>query len=193
MDALTSDKRKGLIMSEVNTETTETTQAEQGATEGAKTEQTEKMIPQSQMNAVIDKKFAKIEAKHREEIERVRQESLTEGQKLAKMSNDEREQLKREENEKKLAAREQEITRRELRAEAKSQLSDKGLPVELAEILPYSDAEGTNTALEAVEKVFRLAVEKGINERLKGNPPKINQPAANVTDYKDEIKKAIFG
>jgi hypothetical protein len=63
----------------------------------------------------------------------------------------------------------------------------------LADVLPYTDAETTNTALEAVEKVFRAAVEKGINERLKGNPPKVNTPTVTGDSVQDEIRKTIFG
>ena len=149
----------------------------------------EKTFTQKDLDAIIDKRLAR----ERKEAETRIKEAVTEAQKLAKMSADERLEHERAERDKALKDRESEITKRELRAEAKSQLSDKGMPVELAEVLPYTDAETTNQALEAVEKVFRLAVEKGVNERLKGAAPKVSTPTANVTDYKDEIKKAIFG
>ena len=163
-------------MSEVNTETTqettqETTAVEQQVTPPAKT------FTQEELNAAVEKRIAR----ERKQTEERIKEAVTEAQKLAKMSADERAQHEKEELEKTLKQRETEITKRELRAEAKSQLSDKGLPVELAEVLPYTDAETTNQALEAVEKVFRLAVEKGVNERLKGNPPKVGQPAQGTT------------
>ena len=153
------------------------------------TEPTEKTFTQKDLDAIIDKRLAR---ERKEADERIKT-AVTEAQKLAKMSADERLEHERQEREKTLKDRESEITRRELRAEAKSQLSDKGLPVELAEILPYSDAESTNNALEAVEKVFRLAVEKGVNERLKGTPPKVNTPAVTGDSVQDEIRKTIFG
>jgi uncharacterized protein YprB with RNaseH-like and TPR domain len=149
-------------------ETTETTQGTPAPTEGA-----EKTFTQKDIDSIIEKRLAR---ERKEADERIKN-AVTEAQKLAKMSADERMEHEREEREKQLKDRESEITRRELRAEAKSQLSDKGLPVELAEVLPYTDAETTNTALEAVEKVFRLALEKAVNEQLKGNPPKVGQPA----------------
>ena len=71
---------------------------------------------------------------------------------------------------------------------AKSQLSDKGLPVELAEVLPYTDADTTNAALAAVEKVFRQAVEKGVTERLKGNAPKVSQGGTAKISAEDAEK-----
>lgn len=148
-----------------------------------------KTFSQEELNAIIDKRLER----ERKDAQARIDKAVTEAQKLAKMSADERAQHEREELQKTLAAREQEITKRELRAEAKSQLSDKGLPVELAEMLPYTDADTTNAALEAVEKVFRAAVERGINDRLKGNAPKVNQPAQSGDTIADEIRKAMYG
>lgn len=153
------------------------------------TEQAEKTFTQKDLDAIIDKRLAR---ERKEADERIKN-AVTEAQKLAKMSADERLEHERQERDKQLKDRESEITKRELRAEAKNQLSDKGLPVELAEILPYSDAESTNTALEAVEKVFRLALEKAVNEQLKGKPPKVNTPTVTGDSVQDEIRKTIFG
>lgn len=166
-------------------QTTETTQVEIPAV----TEPAEKTFTQSDLDAIITKRLER----ERKEAETRIKAAVTEAQKLAKMSADERMEHERAEREKELKNRETEITKRELRAEAKSQLHDKGLPVELADVLPYTDAETTNTALEAVEKVFRAAVEKGINERLKGQAPKVNTPTVTGDSVQDEIRKTIFG
>ena len=170
----------------------ETTAAAEETT-AVETEQTtptaEKTFTQTDIDAIITKR---LERERKESAEKIKQ-AVTEAQKLAKMSADERAEHERQELQKKLSEREAEITKRELRAEAKSQLSDKGLPVELAEILPYTDADTTNAALAAVEKVFRQAVEKGVTERLKGNAPKVSQPAPQTPSVDDEIRKAVFG
>ena len=136
-----------------------------------------KTFTQDELNAIIDKRLARERADADAKIKA----AVTEAQKLAKMNAEERLEHERKAREAALKEREAEITKRELRAEAKSQLSDKGLPIELAEVLPYTDADTTNAALAAVEKVFRAAVEKGVNERLKGNPPKVGQPAQGTT------------
>ena len=136
-----------------------------------------KTFTQDELNAIIDKRLERERKDAQVRIDK----AVTEAQKLAKMNAEERAEHERQELQKKLSEREAEVTKRELRAEAKSQLSDKGLPVELAEVLPYTDADTTNAALAAVEKVFRAAVEKGVNERLKGNPPKVGQPAQGTT------------
>ena len=175
-------------MDEQNTvETTaaaeETTAVETQATPTAKT------FTQDELNAIIDKRLER----ERKDAQARIDKAVTEAQKLAKMSADERAEHEKQAHEKALADREAEITKRELRAEAKSQLSDKGLPVELAEILPYTDADTTNAAIVATEKVFRLAVEKGVNERLKGNAPKVSQPAPHGDSIADEIIKSMYG
>jgi len=151
--------------------TVETTAVEKQATPPAKT------FTQDELNAIIDKRLER----ERKDAQARIDKAVTEAQKLAKMNAEERLEHERKAREAALKEREAEITKRELRAEAKSQLSDKGLPVELAEVLPYTDADTTNAALAAVEKVFRQAVEKGVNERLKGNAPKVGQPAQGTT------------
>jgi hypothetical protein len=177
------------IMDEQNTvettveNTVETTAVETQATPTAKT------FTQDELNAIIDKRLER----ERKDAQARIDKAVTEAQKLAKMSADERAEHEKQAHEKALADREAEITKRELRAEAKSQLSDKGLPIELAEILPYTDADTTNAAIVATEKVFRAAVEKGVTERLKGNAPKVSQPAPQTPSVDDEIRKAVFG
>ncbi|MDD4279642.1 MAG: DUF4355 domain-containing protein [Candidatus Sumerlaeales bacterium] len=180
-------------MDEQNTvETTvETTAAAEETTAVEKEQATPpvKTFTQDELNAIIDKRLER----ERKDAQARIDKAVTEAQKLAKMSADERAEHEKQAHEKALADREAEITKRELRAEAKSQLSDKGLPIELAEILPYTDADTTNAAIVATEKVFRLAVEKGVTERLKGNPPKVSQPTPQTPSIDDEIRKAVFG
>lgn len=175
-------------MADIETTATETTVEETTAVKEQATP-TAKTFTQEELNAIIDKR---LERERRDAQARI-DKAVTEAQKLAKMSADERAEHERQELQKKLAEREAEITKRELRAEAKSQLSDKGLPVELAEVLPYTDADTTNAALVAVEKVFRQAVEKGVTERLKGNAPKVSQPAPHGDSIADEIIKSMYG
>jgi len=148
----------------------------------AVTEPVEKTFTQKDLDAIIDKRLAR----ERKDAETRIKEAVTEAQKLAKMSADERAQHEREELQKTLSQREAEITRRELKAEAKAQLADKGLPVEFSDALPLTDAESVQTAIEVFDKAFRIAVEKGVNERLKGQPPKVSQ-AEKAMSEKDKL------
>lgn len=170
---------------ESTVEPMETTQAETPAV----TEPAEKTFTQSDLDAIITKR---LERERKEADARIKQ-AVTEAQKLAKMSADERLEHERAEREKELKNRESEITRRELKAEAKAQLSDKGLPIELADALPLTDAESTSQAIDAIEVAFRKAVEKAVIERLKGSAPKVSPPAPQGESIADEIRKSVYG
>lgn len=131
-----------------------------------------KAFSQDDVNKLISERLGKEKAKWEKDLQAKLDEAKTEAEKLAKMNAEQKAEHERQKREKALADREGEITRRELRATALEQLAEKGLPKTLAEILVYSDADATNKSLEAVEKAFREAVEAGVNERLKGEPPK---------------------
>lgn len=122
---------------------------------------------QKKIDALIAKTIAKERASREKDIEAAK----TEAEKLAKMNADQKAEYESKKREDEITKRESEITRRELRASALETLAEKGLPKQLAEILVFTDAESTNTSLDAVEKAFREAVEAGVNERLKGTPP----------------------
>ena len=71
---------------------------------------------------------------------------------------------------------------------AKEQLADKGLPVTLAEILNFSDAESCNKSIETVEKAFQAAVEKAVEDRIKGGKPIKKAPSSSAGITVDSIK-----
>ena len=150
---------------------------------------TDKTYTQTEIDAIISKRLDR----ERKDADVRIKAAVTEAQKLAKMSADERLEHERVERDKGLADREQGITKRELRAEALHQLAEKGIPKELADVLPYTDADSTNAAITAVEIAFRKAVEIAVNDRLKGQAPKTNQPTPSGDSITDEIRKSIYG
>jgi flagellar biosynthesis GTPase FlhF len=165
------------------------TAAEQPEAKAADTP-TEKMVPESQVEKIINKRYAAWQQAKEREIE----EARTEAQKLAKMNSDEREKHEREKREELMKLRESEITRRELRATALETLAEKGMPKELADILPYTNAEATQTAIEATEKVFRAAVEKAVTDRMRGSAPQTNNgPQQGGKTLQEELRDAIYG
>lgn len=108
---------------------------------------------------------------------------VTEAQKLARMTAEQKAEHERKQREEQLAQREAEITRRELTAQAKDTLAGKGLPIELAATLNYTDADACSVSLAAVEKAFAAAVSKAVDERLRQPAPKSgaeNQPLSGV-------------
>jgi hypothetical protein len=131
----------------------------------------DKSFSQDDVNRLISERLGKEKSKWEKDMQTKLDEAKTEAEKLAKMNAEQKAEHERQKREQALTDRENEITRRELRATALEQLSEKKLPLSLAEVLVYNDADSTNKSLDAVEKAFREAVETGVNERLKGNPP----------------------
>ena len=85
-----------------------------------------------------------------------------------------------------------EITLEELMAEAKNTLTEKKLPLGLAEILNYTDAESCKSSMAAVEKAFQEAVEAAVEEKLKGGkPPK--KAGDQGDDLAAQVEKIMMG
>lgn len=130
----------------------------------------------------------------RSKYETLMDDKVTEAEKLAKMNKDEKEAYLRQKKEKELAERESAITRKELMAEAKNTLAGKKLPVSLAEVLNYTDADTCSKSIEAVESAFNEALESAVEERLKGGKPPKKAPAkddgdASATTFVNVIKE----
>lgn len=121
-------------------------------------------------------------------------DKLSEAEKLAKMTKDEQKTYMQNKRDKELSDREAAVTRSELMAEAKNNLSDEGLPVELAEVLNYTDADACKKSMETVKKAFQTAVEKAVDEKLKGGKPPKKAPETNTQDaLEKQVYNAMMG
>ncbi len=145
---------------------------------------------QAEFDRRVQKAIDTALTKQKTKYEALMNDKLSEAEKLAKMNKEEKQEYMQKKHEKELEEREANITKRELMAEAKNTLSEKGLPVSLAEVLNYADAETCNKSIEAVEKAFQDAVSAAVEEKLKGgNPPKKADGKENT--QLDEILKAM--
>ena len=153
----------------------------------------EDVLKDPKMQSEFDKRVAKAletsRAKMETEIAEKIAAAKTEAEKLAKMNAEQKAQYEQQKRETELAAREAEITKRELSATAKETLAEKGLPIQLADILNYSSAEDCKTSIEAVEKAFTEAVQKSVDEKLKGGNPIKKAPATGKVFTKEELAK----
>lgn len=143
------------------------------------------LLKDKKYQSEFDKKVAKAletaKGKWETDYQAKIEEAKTEAQKLAKMNADQKAEYEQQKKLDELTKREKDITTRELRATAYETLAERNLPKELVDILNYSDAEQCNKSIEAVEKAFQSAVEKAVNDKLRGgNPPKGGQGKATV-------------
>lgn len=127
---------------------------------------------QSEFDRRVAKALETAKSKWDQEAQQKLEAAKTEAEKMAKMTADQRAEHEKQQHEAKLLAREAEITKRELRAQALETLAEKDLPKELIETISLTDADSCTKSLEVVEKAFRAAVQKGVDERLKGSAPK---------------------
>lgn len=116
-------------------------------------------------------------------------EKLSEAEKLAKMTEDEKTKYLQQKREKDLTAREAAVTKKEMMAEAKNTLASDNLPVELAEVLDYTDADSYMKSMEKVKTAFQKAVETAVEEKLKGGKPPKKAPG---TDAQEALEKQVF-
>lgn len=151
---------------------------------GDESQEQTKTFTQDEVDNIIKGRLAK----ERKSWEKQLADQQTEAEKLASMSEKEKKQYQEQKRAKDLEAREAAITRRELTAQAKEQLADKGLPVTLAEILNFNDAESCSKSIETVEKAFQSAVEKAVEDRIKGSKPIKKAPSSSAGITVDSIK-----
>ena len=149
---------------------------------GGESKPTEKMLTQSEVNRIVQETIAK-ERKRAEE-------ARTEAEKLAKMTEQQRAQHEAAKREEELTKREADLTRRELRATAAETLATKGLPKALLDLLDYTSAEACNKSIDASESAWRMAVQAGVEDRLKGKPPKSGGTVGHDDHETATIRKA---
>lgn len=97
------------------------------------------------------------------------EEAKSEGAKLAKMTAQEKAEAEQEKRMKELEAREQEINKRELTANVRDVLTDKGLPVEMAEsLVTLGDADVINQTTDTLAKLIDKRVNEQVDSKLSG-------------------------
>lgn len=141
----------------------------------------------------VDKIVQKRIARERKKWEQEHQEEQTEAEKLAGMSEKQKKEYTARKKSESLEEREREITKRELSATAKETLADRELPTELADVLDYTDAEACNASIDKIEKAFQKAVQKAIDDKIKGGEviKKANSNASKTQE--EEIYKTMMG
>lgn len=85
--------------------------------------------------------------------------------------------------------RERAVLLREMKADAKDTLIERGLPSSLAGLLNYSDKETLENSLNEVGKIFNAAVEQSVKSRLRGETPR---RGSSVGDSKEQALHNAF-
>lgn len=128
----------------------------------------EKKFTREDIDRIVGREKAKWSRQQKKAIDDAR----TEAERLAKMTTEERAAEEARKREGDLTRREQELNRREMRAQMLDTLAERGLPAELADMIDYTDAEKADASLKKLEKAFRDAVQRGVEDRIRGGAPK---------------------
>lgn len=167
--------------------------AEGGNEPQTKTRTFDELLAEGNYQAEFDRRVQKALGTAKEKWEALMDDKLSEAEKLAKMNKEEKAEYLRQKHDKELKDREAAITRRELMAEAKNTLAEKKLPVGLAEVLNYADADSCNKSIAAVEKAFQEAVQAAVEEKLKGGTPPKKAPSGDGEDLVKQVENLMMG
>lgn len=138
---------------------------------------------QSDFDKMVHKSIQTAKANWEKEYEEKLTQKISEAEKLAKMNKDEKDNYQRQLAEKQLQEREALITKRELMAQAKETLIEKGLSATLADVLNYESAETVAKSIESLKEVFEKAVQDQVALTMKQNA--VPGRAINKSDSPD--------
>lgn len=150
------------INATVSTESTETVDTQENV-DTVQEEKHERTFTRAEIGKMLSAERSKWEAEQ--------EAKENEAKKLAKMNADEKQKYQLDQREQELADREKAIARKELTAEAKTMLSECGLPVELVNVVDLSSAEAVTESVASIQKTWEDAVQKGVSDRMKGSAP----------------------
>lgn len=163
-------------MKDTQAEETETVDQEQVDTQ-------EPTVSVSELQRRLDKQQQKFEQQLKEAIEKERS--------YAEMSEKEKQKAQLDARIEALDQREAEIAKKELQAEVKADIQEKGLPTELSEILvQVGDKEAILEAVNLVKKYVDEAVNEGIKASTRQNPP--SEPTRDYGGEKSQPSFATF-
>lgn len=131
---------------------------------GADGQSGEKTFTQADIDKILKQEQAK--------WKRQQEKAVSEAQRLASLTAEQRAQEEAKKREADLERREAEMNRRELRAQALETLAADNLPADLADLLDYTDADACNASIAKVKKNWQAAVQRGVEARVAGSPPK---------------------
>ena len=168
-----------------NTQTQESQIEENNVVEETEVK-TEKTYTEKEHQEALNKAIQKRLARERKDIEAKIEAERKEAEELAKLSEAEKQRKLFEKQVKEFEETKRAFEAEKLLNETSKQLAAKNLPIEFAEILKGTDAESTFENIKVFEEKFNAALELKVNERLKGNTPKV------ATREKTDITKEQF-
>lgn len=131
-----------------------------------------KTFTQEEVNKLVGSTRVEEKQKNEQAIKDAVASAIAEYERKAKLTEEEREKEAKTKREAELKSREESITLRERKIEAKELLASKNIPTELVDFVIDLDDKVMKENIENLTKAYNASVENGIADKLKGNPPK---------------------
>jgi len=129
-----------------------------------------KTFSQDQLDKIISSKLKQVDKKNEERIREIVDQERIKAEKLATMSVQDKEKELINRYKADIEAKERALKIRESKLEATFLLNEKNIPIDLVDFVLDPDIENMKNNIEKLEKTYKKAIEKGINEKLKGKP-----------------------
>lgn len=141
----------------------------------------EKKFSQAEVDKILKSRLDRELKKFKEE--------LTEAEKLAKMSEEDRAKLEMEKMKAEFDAEKIKFQQEKLELEATKILGKEGLPVDFAPLLLGENAEETKANIDSFKSAFQEAVEKSVEDKLKGGYTPKKSGVKGMAISKEEFDK----
>ena len=157
------------VSEDVHTDTQTNTSEQQ---EGRKTLD-ELLSSDKALQSEFDRKVTGALNKAKEKWEQQARDDADEAKKLEKMTAEEKEKYQFAKDKEKFAEEKRKFAQEKLKNAVASELVNRGYSAEFAEFLTGSDAEISNSNINAFDEAFKKAVEKATADKLRGDtvPP----------------------
>jgi len=166
---------------------------EENAQEVAKTytqEELDKLL-QAETDRKVSKALETSKAKWQQEYEAKLQAEKSEAEKLAKMTESERYEAQLKAEREQFEKERTEFKKAQLEAQTIKELSNEGLPTEFASYLLADNAETIKSNIDSFKSKWIEAIEKAVDERLKGSTPQASNRVATVIT-KEQLGKLNY-
>lgn len=130
-----------------------------------------KTFTQEDVDNIVAKRLKEEQAKNSESTSQAIKEALAEYERKAKLTEEEREKEAKSRREAELKDREDKVTLRERRIQAKEELESRGIPTDLVDFVVDLNEDITKEKIETLAKTYNKSVETGVTDKLKGTPP----------------------
>jgi Domain of unknown function (DUF4355) len=177
-----------------NVEQQENPQGQDETVEARDKEQAEKKLElsekelQSEIDKAVTKALKTRDTKWEEKLQQRIEQERNEAEQLAKMSEEERLKVQFDTERKQFEEERKQFLRERLELETVKQLQTEGLPTNFSGFVIGDTAEVTNQNIKSFKDAWISAIEKAVDERLKGSTPNSSNGKVSVVTP-EEFKK----